>query len=73
MLVMPGWALEESIRTHWWPNGSDLLVAIGVGALLLEARMVIEPLLLVPTAGGILEAPLPVRQQRAIEPATMAS
>lgn len=76
MLVMPGWALVESIRTEWWPAKSYLLVAIGVGALLLEIWMVIEALLLMPKVRGILEAPLPplpVRRESPAEPATAAS
>lgn len=59
MLIMPGWALIESIRYEWWPTGSYLLVAIAVGAILLEAWMVIEALLLWPKVRGVAEAPLP--------------
>lgn len=55
MLVLPGWALGWSIFNQWLPNESYLLIAVGIGTLILEAWMIIEALLLLPRVKGINE------------------
>jgi carbon starvation protein len=67
MLIMPAWAMYVQC---FGPGGflekkSYLLVAISVGAMLLEAWMIVEAILLWPRAKGVLEEMLPPLPQKA--------
>ncbi|TWT38189.1 Carbon starvation protein A [Posidoniimonas corsicana] len=55
MLVVPGLAMVENITTDFYPNGKRLLLGFGVVILLLQAWMVVEALLVLPRARGVLE------------------
>lgn len=59
MLLLPGWAMVEQIRTDFWPEQKWLLLGFGVVILALQVWMVIEALLVLPKARGVLEEALP--------------
>jgi carbon starvation protein len=62
MLVMPTWALLwQMFNTHngWFLQKNYLLLGFGGVILLLQAWMVIEAVLIWPTAKGVLEEALP--------------
>jgi len=59
MLIMPGWAMIHQILNDFWPNRSWLLLCFGVTILGLQVWMVIEALIVLPKAKGVLEEALP--------------
>lgn len=59
MLVVPGWAMAQNIRTDFFPNEKWLLLAFGLVVLGLQSWMAIEALLVLPKARGVLEESLP--------------
>lgn len=59
MLVMPGWAMVHQIANDFWPNRSWLLLGFGITILGLQVWMVIEALIVLPKAKGVLEEALP--------------
>ena len=62
MLVMPAWAMIWNMfnpETGWWHGGKTLLFWNGAAILAIQAWMVVEALLLMPRAKGILEEALP--------------
>ena len=71
MLIMPAWALIWNMVYLWYPGGKWLLLAFGVGVMLLQVWMLVEAVLLWPKAKGVLEKqlpPLPAREPK-MEPA----
>lgn len=65
MLIIPGWAMADQIARDFWPNRSWLLLSLGVAILLLQFWMVIEALLMVPRARGVLEEAMPPLKEQA--------
>ncbi|MHC4875717.1 MAG: carbon starvation CstA family protein [Planctomycetota bacterium] len=62
MLIMPAWAMSWNMfrpETGWLAKGNMLLFWNGVAILGIQAWMVVEALLLMPKARGILEEALP--------------
>jgi carbon starvation protein len=59
MLLTPGWAMLHQIVYEFWPSRSWLLLGFGVTILGLQLWMVVEALLVLPKAKGILEEALP--------------
>lgn len=63
MIVLPAWALVWQLfntQTGWWKSSDTFLVAIiGTITLGLQLWMVVEAMLILPKAKGILEPPLP--------------
>jgi carbon starvation protein len=59
MLLTPGWAMLHQIVYDFWPSRSWLLLGFGVTILGLQLWMVVEALLVLPKAKGILEEALP--------------
>lgn len=62
MLIMPAWAMLWNMfnpDTGWYYTGKTLLFWNGVAILAIQAWMVVEALLLMPRAKGILEEALP--------------
>lgn len=62
MLVMPIWALALQLFhpvTGWAFTGRYLLFTIGLATMTLQAWMVIEALMMIPRAKGVLEETLP--------------
>ena len=73
MLIMPAWALLVQMfgETGWLATKSWLLLFIGSVALVLEAWMLLEAILVWPRAKGVLEEALPPLQLPARHEATM--
>lgn len=63
MLIMPAWAMFTDLP-RWWGQGSYMLAVVAVATIVLEIWMIVEALLLLPKARGVLEpalAPLTLR------------
>jgi carbon starvation protein len=69
MLVMPAWAMLLEYG-KWWSDGKIVLVFLATVALVLEAWMVIEGVLIWPRARGVLEEALPKRPSEQPVPAS---
>lgn len=59
MLLMPGWAMLHQIVHDFWPNRSWLLLSFGITIVSLQFWMIVEALIILPKARGILEESLP--------------
>ena len=63
MIVLPGWALIWQLfnsESGWWLTEGKLLVAIiGTLTLVLQVWMVVEAILIWPTARGVIEEAMP--------------
>ncbi|MEM8943836.1 MAG: carbon starvation protein A [Planctomycetota bacterium] len=59
MLLMPGWAMLHQILFDFLPNRSWLLMGFGITIVGLQVWMVVEALLVLPKAKGVLEEALP--------------
>ncbi len=62
MLIMPAWAMLWNMfnpETGWWQGGKTFLFWNGAAILGIQAWMVVEAMLLMPRAKGILEEALP--------------
>lgn len=62
MLIMPAWAMLWNMfnpETGWYHTGKTLLFWNGVAIMAIQAWMIVEGLLLMPRAKGILEEALP--------------
>lgn len=73
MLIMPVWALIWQIfhpETGWAFTGQYMLFGIGIATMALQVWMVVEAILMIPRAKGVLEEALP---PLAPESATTAS
>ena len=69
MIILPAWALSWQMfnpTSGWLQQGQYLLLAIGGGAMLLQAWMVVEAMLLWPRAKGVLEEALPPLDRHAL-------
>jgi len=58
MLVIPVWALLWKMfnpESGWWGRSDYLLLGIGLATVLLQIWMVVEALLMIPRARGVLE------------------
>jgi len=62
MLIMPVWALTWQMfhpQTGWAFTGQYMLFGIGIATMALQVWMVVEALLMIPRAKGVLEEALP--------------
>ena len=67
MLVMPLWALLWQMfypETGWAFTGQYMLFGIGIATMALQVWMVVEALLMIPRAKGVLEEALPPFEPR---------
>lgn len=69
MLIMPAWAMLWNMfrpETGWLAKGNMLLFWNGVAIMAIQAWMIVEAVLLMPRAKGILEEALPPLRQPAM-------
>ncbi len=59
MLLIPGWAMVHQIQYDFWPNRNWLLLGFSSVILSLQVWMVVEAMIVWPTAKGVLEEELP--------------
>ncbi len=74
MLIMPAWAMLWNMfnpENGWWHKDKTLLFWNGAAILAIQAWMIIEALLLMPRAKGILEDALPPLET--VRPATVSA
>lgn len=58
MMLVPGWAMTYDLIYNWIPQGKILLIAFGVGILILQVWMFVEAALVWSKARGVLEPQL---------------
>ncbi len=66
MMLMPAWAMSYNLAVDWVAEKNWLLVAFGIGILLLQIWMIIEGVVLWRAARGVLETPLPPLTQQEV-------
>lgn len=60
MLCLPAWAIIYDLTNNWIPGRQYVLVAFGVGVLLLQVWMVVEGLIVWRNCRGVLEPPIEI-------------